>query len=180
MKADIYQIEVNTGYTKYETEEEHTAEAAKYREVGIEISPWNEVGTGYLRMKESKVIAQGSDLLLYLEKGIQFTVLQKLVVDIDPSKVFQEMAEKQEVSYQGPGGDTYNNRVDVHMPGQFLASYNEVMVMEDCCSDGLQCQISGGWRIIACCPQPDQRRPDYILGRYNPNKEVSDDAERAR
>lgn len=35
-------------------------------------------------------------------------------------------------------------------------------------TDVLQEQIAKGWRIIAACPQPDQRRPDYILGRFNP------------
>ena len=25
--------------------------------------------------------------------------------------------------------------------------------------------ISEGWRILAICPQPNQRRPDYIMGR---------------
>lgn len=29
-------------------------------------------------------------------------------------------------------------------------------------------ELDAGWRILAVCPQPDQRRPDYILGRTKP------------
>lgn len=29
-------------------------------------------------------------------------------------------------------------------------------------------ELNNGWRIIAVCIQPDGRRPDYVLGRYNP------------
>ena len=61
-----------------------------------------------------------------------------------------------------------NTRCDVHMPGQALSVYNDTMLMENACTDALQVELNNGWRIIAACPQPDQRRPDYILGRFNP------------
>lgn len=70
----------------------------------------------------------------------------------------------------GPSEVNYNSKVDVHMPGQALANYNELMLLEDCCTDELARSLDNGWRIIAACPQPDQRRPDWILGRYNPNR----------
>lgn len=63
---------------------------------------------------------------------------------------------------------SYNNKCEVSMPGQALAMYNETLLLCDACTDKLQQELSNGWRIIAACPQPDQRRPDYILGRYNP------------
>lgn len=59
----------------------------------------------------------------------------------------------------------YNKKVEVHVPGLGLLNINEVRVEEDCCTDNLQGLLEGGWRIIAACPQPDQRRPDYVLGR---------------
>lgn len=62
--------------------------------------------------------------------------------------------------------DYYNEIVHVHMPGQALALFNRVMLCEDVCTDALQGYLTEGWRILAVCPQPDQRRPDYILGRY--------------
>lgn len=52
------------------------------------------------------------------------------------------------------------------MPGHSLAMFNAVMLMSDACSDALQDNLNQGWRILAVCPQPDQRRPGYILGRY--------------
>ncbi len=58
-----------------------------------------------------------------------------------------------------------NERVHVHVPGIGLLLINEVDVQKDYCTEELQEKLEGGWRIIACCPQPDQRRPDYILGR---------------
>ena len=69
---------------------------------------------------------------------------------------------------------SYNEKCEVHMPGQALATYNETLLLTDSCSDSLQTSLDSGWRIIAACPQPDQRRPDYILGRYNPNREYID------
>lgn len=64
-----------------------------------------------------------------------------------------------------------NERCHVHMPGQALATYNEVLLMENTCSDELQTALDKGWRMIAACPQPDSRRPDYVLGRFNPQRE---------
>lgn len=70
--------------------------------------------------------------------------------------------------------DCQNERVHVHMPGQALSTYNEIQLIENECSDQLQRSLDDGWRIIAACPQPDARRPDYILGRYNPNRLITD------
>lgn len=64
--------------------------------------------------------------------------------------------------------DAFNERVEVHMPGNALLTYNRTLLLEDACTNYLQEQLDDGWRIIAACPQPDQRRPDYILGRYEP------------
>lgn len=55
--------------------------------------------------------------------------------------------------------------VHVHVPNVALQSYNEVQLLEDCCTDELQRQLDEGWRIIAVCPPNSTRRPDYILGR---------------
>ena len=64
-----------------------------------------------------------------------------------------------------------NTVVNVMVPGNTLSTFDEVAVWEDCCTDSLQRQLRDGWRILAICPQPDQRRPDYILGR-NSNHET--------
>lgn len=64
--------------------------------------------------------------------------------------------------------NNFNERVEVYTPGAGLMLFNRVMLLQDACSDALQSEMDNGWRIIAACPQPDQRRPDYILGRYDP------------
>ena len=51
---------------------------------------------------------------------------------------------------------------------------------EDVCTDVLQQELNNGWRIIAICVQADQRRPDYILGRYNASLEVIDKPDAGR
>lgn len=61
-----------------------------------------------------------------------------------------------------------NPRVNVHVPGMELLAIDEVDVMYDICTDQLNDRLGEGWRIIAACPQPDQRRPDYVLGRRRP------------
>ena len=41
----------------------------------------------------------------------------------------------------------------------------QVQVLTDLCTEELQRQLNDGWRIVAVCVQPDQRRPDYVLGK---------------
>jgi len=68
---------------------------------------------------------------------------------------------------------TLNQKVNVHVGGGLITTYNDLCLKEDSCTDVLQTELNNGWRIIAVCIQPDQRRPDYILGRYNPELDVS-------
>lgn len=57
-----------------------------------------------------------------------------------------------------------NKVCNVAVPGNALAAIRSVEVMEDACTEQLQYRLSQGWCILAVCPQPDSRRPDYILG----------------
>ena len=61
----------------------------------------------------------------------------------------------------------FNERVQVVVPGLGLMLIDEVEIKEDFCTHELQRQLEAGWRILAICPQPNQRRPDYVLGRVN-------------
>jgi hypothetical protein len=65
----------------------------------------------------------------------------------------------------------HNERVNVHVANLGLLEVQHVILEEDCCTDRLEKYLSEGWRIIAVCPQPDQRRPDYILGHTDPHPE---------
>jgi hypothetical protein len=58
-----------------------------------------------------------------------------------------------------------NERCNVAVSGLGLLTISEVMVERDFCTEALQQKLTEGWRIVAVCVQPDQRRPDYILGR---------------
>lgn len=62
----------------------------------------------------------------------------------------------------------FNEVCNVHIGNIGLLHINQVAYAIDKCTEELQELLNDGWRIIAVCPQPDQRRPDYVLGRYNP------------
>lgn len=53
----------------------------------------------------------------------------------------------------------------VHLPNVGLLSVEEVMVLEDACTDELQRHLDDQWRILCVCPPNSARRPDYVLGR---------------
>ena len=71
-----------------------------------------------------------------------------------------------------------NQKVNVHVGGGLIVTYNELLLKENCCTDELQECLTEGWRIIAVCIQPDQRRPDYVLGRFNPQFDCDISAKR--
>ena len=67
----------------------------------------------------------------------------------------------------------FNEKCNVPNYDTSMQLINQILLLEDCCSDYLQLALSDGWRIIAISPQPDQRRPDYILGRHTDNPTTS-------
>lgn len=70
-------------------------------------------------------------------------------------------------------GQHFNNKCEAPVPDAFLFKVNQTMLVADACSDYLQQQIKDGWRILTICPQPNQRRPDYILGRIASDDEIT-------
>lgn len=60
----------------------------------------------------------------------------------------------------------FNDRCNQVQPSTGVLNIRHVEVFEDCCTDFLQRQLDKGWVILAIQPQPNQRRPDYALGRY--------------
>lgn len=63
----------------------------------------------------------------------------------------------------------FNEKVNVHVGGFALMSINQMGFGEDMCTEAVQGILNKGWRILAINVQPDQRRSDYIFGRYNPD-----------
>lgn len=60
----------------------------------------------------------------------------------------------------------FNSECNVHVPNLGLLAINKLAYATDYCTEELQELLDRGYRILAVCPQPDQRRPDYILGMY--------------
>lgn len=67
---------------------------------------------------------------------------------------------------------SFNQRVGVHVPGLGLLRMKTVQVVEDACTEKINDYLQKGWRIVAVCPQPDSRRPDYILGHHKKGEEL--------
>lgn len=124
------------------------------------------------------IILTGDEYLDLLAKKFEMSLNQVIEKHIDPALLFGKLNEKSEKQFDLPSGNTYNNKCEVHMPGMALATYNDLMLLEDACTDQLQSALNSGWRIISACPQPDQRRPDYILGRFNPQQDEHGSARR--
>lgn len=60
-----------------------------------------------------------------------------------------------------------NDKCSVAVAGFGLMFIDEVKVRLDFCTEALQDELHKGWKILAICVQPNQRRPDYILGKTN-------------
>ncbi|MGU3661066.1 hypothetical protein [Methylobacterium fujisawaense] len=69
------------------------------------------------------------------------------------------------VAEPGRSGPGTTNNIQIAIPNLLLFAVDEVKLLEDACTDLLQSHLDEGWRILAICPPPAQRRPDYIIGR---------------
>ena len=103
----------------------------------------------------------------FLEQRFYDLELTARIKDRTALDAFNQSANKQQTPQTGLQNE-YNNRVEVHIAGHALSTYNRVLLLEDCCTDNLQAHLSLGWRIIASNPQPDQRRNDFVLGKFEP------------
>jgi hypothetical protein len=184
---EIYHVEISTGewldgeVGSSEREGSFKKKQEKYKGISfMELSEYDS------ESKYSPELATPSSAVLSKDQicelaiaGISFQVKQKIIAKIDITSQLIEMAEKPiKIAMQEGGGDTYNNKCEVHMPGNMMAMYNEMLLLENACTDELQGSLNSGWRLVAACPQPDQRRPDYILGRFNPELQTNGTAER--
>lgn len=153
-------------------DKELAARSVLLAELGIEANP------------DVPLVVTATQVIDLKLKGAEFTVIRELrpgqddrLAPADFMAEFRTVAEKLLAAPALSGHKVhaaYNQTCEVHMPGQALSTYNELMLAEDSCTDALQRSLDDGWRIIAACPQPDARRPDYVLGRYNPAREVGD------
>lgn len=86
------------------------------------------------------------------EYSVEETILHKLLSLESKLSIFDKQTE-------------FNTKVGVHISDLGLLNVRKVTWAENCCTEVLQNYLDDGWRILAVCPQPDSRRPDYILGR---------------
>ena len=70
-----------------------------------------------------------------------------------------------EIEFRQPELPPINTKCNVIVAGTTVTEVKQVTVKTDYCTDLLQTDLNEGWKILAICVQPDQRRPDYILGK---------------
>lgn len=125
-------------------------------------------------VKTSPDYTVDSDLLLVTTQEFETAVLYTITGSLKdiPSatqtseyKVLDKLLSLEEKLAKFDSALEFNTKVGVHISDLGMLNVREVDVLEDACTDQLQDWLNEGWRILAVCPQPDSRRPDYILGR---------------
>jgi hypothetical protein len=111
----------------------------------------------------------------YIQQALPTTIGDPTSLMVAVNKVTEKFDEMLRAA-QKLENQQFNERCHVHVGGGLITTYNELLLKEDVCTDVLQEELNKGWRIIAVCVQPDQRRPDYILGRYNADMDLHDNA----
>lgn len=139
---------------------------------------WDDYKSGNLFVTGNDIWVTDDEFLEIIEFNPEIKVAGSVTKVIGAANIFKEASEKATPIAVTEEHNEYNSHCQVHMPGNLMSTYNELLLKEDCCTDELQGALASGWRLISVCPQPDQRRPDYILGRYNPNIDLQDSAER--
>jgi len=170
----LLNIAVSVSYMN--NDEERTAVLVKSRELADSLGmvrdnkdampgPWVTDHYSYVKPDEA--------VQLMPMENLEVKILSSREIDTGPDlmQVASELMGLQKLPQVG-GGQEFNQRIEVHTPGNAMLAFNELRLAEDMCTDALQNILDEGWRVMAVCPQPDQRRPDYVLGRWNPNREA--------
>lgn len=129
---------------------------------------------------------------------VRMQILERFTVDVECDfhldQLNEHLSEKQDVIYANMkkqlemmneigkaalnSSQHYNSKCGTPVSDAFLYQVDRILLLEDACSDTLQRNLNDGWRIIYVAPQPDQRRPDYILGKVVGTASNSNYAER--
>lgn len=62
-------------------------------------------------------------------------------------------------------GTPVNKKTNVILPSNELLNITDIFVEVNACTERIKIHLDSGYKILAICLQPDQRRPDYILGK---------------
>ena len=135
--------EVSVKYNQKVTDEQ----LAKLNASVIYGEPWK-------RDKDGDINYWGKSLVLIdtMPRDVEFEVHK--IVD---HPAFESLDRKR--------NPAFNQKVKVSVPDIGLMKVKHVVVHTDLCTEQLQHELDKGWCILCICPQPDQRRPDYVLGR---------------
>jgi len=145
---------------------------------GFTPKAWEEGDHSHNYIEEARnIIIDQARLAELMVLQIELGDVKAITTKVNIAEHLAEIAEKN-ITLQVPAPSSYNTKCEVHMPGQALSMYNDMKLLEDSCTDVLQEALNEGWRIIAACPQPDQRRPDYVLGRFDPKHDGDRSAKR--
>lgn len=135
---------------------------------------FEELQEEYPKFKTLQLDLQDEELLEIVMNKVQFDLVstKTLKVSFTPNEamdaLYQQttaMAERFSEQLTRMSANTFNQKCNVHSGSVSLQEYNQMLLLEDPCTDMVQRHLNDGWRIIAVCVQPDQRRPDYVLGK---------------
>lgn len=98
-----------------------------------------------------------------LARIIQTFEVKKVIQDIGLFTMLQRVEDRLRRIHDDKAN--FNEKCNVHVPGFGLLAMTRLKIETDACTDNINDHMAKGWRIVAVCPQPDQRRPDYVLGR---------------
>ena len=165
INVTLYKVTYEDNYVWGNDEEGYDKKVAPFIAAGIEVYPFDAERSSQPFIDNEPFLVDEKRIAFLTISGIKINVEATVTTQVDISEQLSNLAEKQFTIKQDT--QEFNNKCDVHIAGHALSTYNEVMLIEDACTDVLQENINKGWRILAVCPQPDQRRPDYMLGRWN-------------
>lgn len=169
---------------KYQTEENfeisrHDSEYRKYnkqKREELKKKRFKEYMSNQIKKVDvvDRIIVVDLDRFLSDVPFLEITIIKTVYVNVD-SKIdnmieVMERFEKLDEIAKNINKSSFNQVCNVHVGGSLLINVNELLLEEDACTDVIQDYLDTGWRMVACCVQPDGRRPDYILGRYNSDK----------
>jgi hypothetical protein len=158
---------ISSLYTYSETEDPNDPKIAEGKKTLVKKTIFVELSSSREYLVDIDLFLQKHPNLRVKFRGMPKTVEKDYASVIEQIVAIQEKFENALKSFDQQV--EFNQKCDVHVSNLGLLNINQLGYAVDYCTEALQDQLNKGWRIIACCVQPDGRRPDYVLGRYNPD-----------
>lgn len=171
-KLFFKEIKNKFGYSKYYNnlvdgasyyEDELEEKDDKFFKGDSEISKWNVVKR---KEKGNLVKLEQFQFINFLETApnILFKYTIEKTIPIEQHNIgrmldYLEVLEQKLDRLSKVANDlNFNYRCNVHVGGELMVNFNKVFLKENCCTDELQKHLNDGWRIVATCVQPDQKK----------------------